>query len=284
MAEHINPYSDRQAPDLRIVAVDSLLPHEIHDEQRSEPLVRRLPQDGTLVNPPVVTQMEDGRFVILDGANRIIAFQMLGYPHILVQVVPYQQPVVELQTWYHVVSGVGGEDLAGRCAEIHELEQAETDVFHARALLAQRAVLVYYLLADGRVFTLAGRRSNIYERTRLLIEIVQKYLHEGRLNRTNTDDIDALRTLYPEMSIAVVFPRYEPVEILDLALEGLPLPPGITRHVVHGRALRLHYPLQRLTEDKPLAEKNADLDRWVKARFEKRQVRFYAESTYLFDE
>ena len=284
MTENINPYSDRQSPDLRVVAVDSLLPHEIHDEQRSEPLVRRLPKDGTLMNPPVVTQMEDGQFVILDGANRITAFQMLGYPHILVQVVPYRQPIVELQTWYHVVSGVGGEDLAGRFAEIRELEQAETDVFHARALLAQRAVLVYYLLADGRVFTLSGLGSDIHERTRLLIEIVKKYLHEGRLNRTNTDDIDMLRTLYPAMSIAVVFPRYEPVEILDLALEGLPLPPGITRHVVHGRALRLHYPLERLTEDKSLAEKNADLARWIQARFEKRQVRFYAESTYLFDE
>jgi hypothetical protein len=284
MTENISPYSDLRAPDLRIVAVNSLLPHEIHDEQRSAPLVRRLPLDGTLMNPPVVTQMDDGRFVILDGANRITAFEMLGYPHILVQVVPYQQPVVELQTWYHVVSGIDGEKLASRFIEIPELEQQETSIFHAQALLAQRAVLVYYLLSDGRVFTLAGRGLDVRERTRLLIEIVQKYLHKGRLNRTNTDDIDSLRTLYPEMSLAVIFPRYEPVEILDLALEGLPLPPGITRHVVHGRALRLHYPLERLTEAKSLEEKNIDLNHWIQERFEKRVVRFYAESTYLFDE
>jgi len=201
-----------------------------------------------------------------------------------VQVVPYQQPMVELQTWYHVVSGAGGEELAASFAEIRELEQEETDIFHARALLAQRAVLVYYLLSDGRVFTLAGRGFDIRERTKLLIEIVQKYLYQGRLNRTNTDDIDTLRALYPEMSLTVVFPRFEPVEILDLALEGLPLPPGITRHVVHGRALRLHYPLERLTDDKSLRQKNADLAEWVQERFERRDVRFYAESTYLFDE
>jgi hypothetical protein len=183
-----------------------------------------------------------------------------------------------------VVSGAGGEELAASFAEIRELEQEETDIFHARALLAQRAVLVYYLLSDGRVFTLAGRGFDIRERTKLLIEIVQKYLHQGRLNRTNTDDIDTLRALYPEMSLTVVFPRFEPVEILDLALEGLPLPPGITRHVVHGRALRLHYPLERLTDDKSLRQKNADLAEWVQERFERRDVRFYAESTYLFDE
>lgn len=284
MTDTINSLAEHRHPELRIVAIDKLLPHEIHDEQRSAPLVRRLPRDGTLMNPPVVTYMDDGRYVILDGANRIAAFERLGYPHILVQVVPYEPPVVELQTWYHVVSGVDADLLANHFTQIPELEQQETDIFHARALLAQRAVLVYYLLSDGRVFTLAGGGFDIRQRTRLLREIVEIYLHQGHLNRANTDDLDSLLAMYPEMALTVVFPRYEPVEILDLALEGLPLPPGISRHVVNGRALRVHYPLERLTDGRSLVEKNAELTQWVQARFEGREVRFYAESTYLFDE
>lgn len=277
-------FPDSHIPDLRIVAIDRLLPHETHDESRLAPLMRRLPEDGILMNPPIVTEVSDNHFVILDGANRIAALEGLQYEHALVQVIPYAPPVVELRTWYHVVSGVGASTLLQRFSAIPQLAQIEADLSQARALLAERAILVYLVTAEHGIFTLAASHLDLRARTRLLAEIVQVYLHDGRLDRANTDDIEEIRAMYPDMSLAVVFPHYTSAEIIELALEGVSLPPGISRHLVNGRALRLNYPLARLKSPRSLAEKNAELTGWVQQRFAQRGVRFYAESTYMFDE
>ncbi len=62
---------DTPTPDLRILPIGKLLPHELHDEQRAAPLIHRLQQDAVLKNPPVVAPVgvRDDRFVILDGAS-----------------------------------------------------------------------------------------------------------------------------------------------------------------------------------------------------------------------
>ena len=94
---------DAPQPDLRIVPTKTLHPHEDHDFQRSEPLIERLASETVVINPPIVAPMGDDQFLVLDGANRFHALSHLGYPHILVQVAPYESGYVELKTWRHVV-------------------------------------------------------------------------------------------------------------------------------------------------------------------------------------
>ena len=62
------------------------------------------------------------------------------------------------------------------------------------------------------------------------------------------------------------------------------MPTGITRHIIPARALRVNIPLDLLQADIPLAEKNAWWHERVKAKLADNQIRFYQESTYLFDE
>src|SRR2546423_14572323 len=85
-------------PDLRIVPINSLVPHEEHDAQRAEPLIQRIREAGTWLNPPIVAPMDDQRFVILDGANRHYALSALDYDYILVQVVDYESDAVQVGT------------------------------------------------------------------------------------------------------------------------------------------------------------------------------------------
>jgi hypothetical protein len=100
----------------------------------------------------------------------------------------------------------------------------------------------------------------------------------------NTDQLSELIPTYPAMTAAFIFPQYELVEVMDVTQSGFKLPPGLTRHIVHGRALRLNYPLAELTSPASLAQKNQQLAEWVQQRFSQRRVRFYAEATFLFDE
>jgi hypothetical protein len=231
---------------------------------------------------PLGDPLSSDRYVILDGTNRVIALNALGYEHALVQVVQYELPYVELDTWNHVVTGIAPDEIRARLTRLPGLEARSTDVFHARAALARRAILAYVTLADGAVLSLAGGGLDLIQRTQLLQAVVDTYLDQGHLHRTNLHGLDPLKALYPDLSAAVIFPHYEHVEILDLAEAGLPVPTGITRHVIHGRALRLNYPLARLGAGISLEQKNEELSAWLRSS-SPGGVRYYAESTYLFD-
>ncbi len=281
------PTANRQtALDLRIVPIESVIPHELEDPQRAEPLIRRLPDEDILKNPPVVTQLitDPTRYVILDGTNRVIALNALQYQHILVQVVRYESPEVELHTWNHVITNANAPIIQHKLTEIPGLNIKPTTELHARAELARRTILGYLLRPDQEMLCLVGGGLDLIHRTELLQRIVSTYLDQGHLHRTNLDTLSPMQDIYPDMSLAIIFPKYEPVEILDLAEAQLRVPTGITRHVIHGRALRVNYPLARLRASKTLLEKNDELDNWIREEFRAKKVRFYAESIYLFDE
>jgi hypothetical protein len=272
-------------PDLRIVATDALTPHEQADRQRSEPLARRLQAEGLLRNPPVVTALgtPDGRFVILDGANRYTAATVLELPHLLVQVVDYDDPALRLSTWYHVVAGCDRATLDFTLDGLDGLVREPGDLLHARAALARRDVLASVVFADGQVELLRAG-GDLRARTAVLNAIVDGYKGCAKIYRTTTDRVAEVRELYRELTAIVVFPHYDPAEILDLARDGIPLPAGITRHIIPRRALRLNYPLERLAGAHSLAEKNAELQEWLRERLAAKGVRYYAEPTVLFDE
>jgi hypothetical protein len=188
------------------------------------------------------------RYVILDGANRHYALQQLGYPHILVQVVSYESGAVELETWHHVISGISWFEFLRNLREIRTFQIESSDLLSARAALARRDVLAYTVLSDNRAYTLNAEVHTLAARTAVLREMVNTYKARGTLNRINTDSISIARRLYPEAVAIVVFPRYHPAEIMVAARDGVHLPPGISRHIIRGRAMRLNYPLSALAE------------------------------------
>lgn len=130
-------------PDLRIVPIESLIPHEEHDPQRSAPLIERIRSAGVWLNPPVVAPLDAERYVILDGANRHYALSALGYPHILVQVVNYESSAVQLETWHHVISGISWFEFLRNLREIKTFQIESADLLSARAALARREILAY---------------------------------------------------------------------------------------------------------------------------------------------
>lgn len=272
-------------PDLRIVPIDSLIPHEEHDQQRSAPLLERIRSAGTWLNPPIVAPMDGQRYVILDGANRHYSLKQLGYPYILVQVVDYESEHVLLDTWHHIISGVSWFEFLRNIRHLPNLRMESADLLNARAALARREAMAYTVLNDNRAYVLSAAEHSLGAQTLLLRQVVDTYKRAGALNRINTDMLSVARRMYPAAVAIIVFPRYQPAEILVAARDGQLLPPGISRHVIQGRAMRLHYPLAALEENgETLLEKNHRLLAWIQERMAARQVRFYAEASYLFDE
>jgi hypothetical protein len=154
-------------------------------------------------------------------------------------------------------------------ATIAQAEEART----------QRESIGTILLADGHALALFGATSLAHEAA-LLNQIVALYEGRSEMHRVTHADLRRLQIDHPHLSALMIFPRYRPSEIRRLALAGNYLPTGITRHIIPGRAMRINLPLRILQAPEPLAEKNRWLNEWLRTR----QVRYYQEPVFLFDE
>jgi hypothetical protein len=271
-------------PQLKILPVPALIMHEDHDESRAHPLAESLRQSGILRNPPIVTPLQDatGRYLVLDGANRVTAIQSMHMPHILAQVVQPDDPNLILKTWNHVVWGMAVETFMKSIRAIPELELKALkpdQPFKPKGGCAQ----VQILLPD-QLGWVACTTKDVLTQINYLHAIVNSYKNQAHLDRTSQVDIGQLNDLYHELTALVIFPQLGIRTIMMVAGQGYILPTGITRFTVSPRALHVNYPLDELSSPMPLAEKEAALQSWVQGRLKNKNVRYYAEATFLFDD
>ncbi|GAB4538069.1 MAG: hypothetical protein Kow0063_25520 [Anaerolineae bacterium] len=273
-----------EIPTLLILPANALILHEDVDSRRVEPLVERLRIDGVLKNPPIAVSVETPtghngpRYVILDGANRTTALWKLEAPHHLVQVVDYHQ--VELDTWGHLVTGITQEmffeALARTGLDLDLITRQD-----ARERLARHEIVASIASPNGQVLAVPAHGSE----PEILHRLTSVYNGQATIHRVTTDDLAELLPYYQDVAALVRFPRYTRDEILYLASNGYKLPTGITRHVIPGRALRVNLPLSVLMDaQQTTRQKNEWLHTWISHKLARREIRYYQESTFLFDE
>ncbi len=273
-------------PELRILEVAALHPHERMDEDRAAPLAQAIRAEGVLRNPPVVLPFEDGtpRYVVLDGANRTVAFRQLGLAHIAAQVVHRGRGSIRVETWNHIVMGGALESVleALRCVESIELMEATTE--GARLALEGGEALAYVLGPEGRIVVLQTPPATLVARVELLDAVVGSYHPRWPLERTSEATTSGLKSVFDSFACLVVFPTFHVEDILHVVAAGGLLPTGITRFIISPRALHLNFPLSQLEAPRSIEHKQSQLDRWIAKALRDRRIRFYAEPTFLFDE
>ncbi len=272
-----------ELPDIQIVEANALRPHEHIDVGRSERLIQSLQTEGFLKNPPVVLRLqgEIEQYVVLDGANRTTAVQRMGFPHMLVQIA---NEGVDVRNWNHILMGGDLQELQERMRQMPCVDVVETDEFRAAAALARGESAAYMVLPDGRTLLLETEGDSIFEKIECLTHFVNLYEGSFDRERTVTSSLNGLVSLYPEMRGLIVFPEFGVNDIVEIAKKGQLLPSGLTRFLISPRALRINFPLAMLADRSPIDEKRAALSDWIRQRVEQRRVRFYAESTFVFDE
>jgi hypothetical protein len=273
-------------PDLHILPVDALRPHEHHEALRSAPLAEALQREGVLRNPPVVLRLSghEERYVVLDGANRTTAFRALGLKFVLAQVVHPGDNQVAVETWNHAVIDLPEADLLDLVRELEGVELRESDPDQAIADMHQGSALAYLSLQADRVISISAAVPDLRSRVVGLVRLVQAYQSRGRVERTNAGSAGELERAFPTAAGLVVFLAFAVEDVVDAVSQNLLLPAGLTRFIVSPRALRLNYPLEALALEESREDKERALARWVHARVAGRKVRYYAEATYLFDE
>ncbi len=276
------PGAVRAAPVLRVMDAARLLLHEEPDPGRVARLRDALRRDGVLRNPPIVARMPEGRAAVLDGANRVTALREVGVPHVVVQVVPYEQPEIALSTWRHFVSEDGVPPLRDRIAALPGVDAAPArDAMDAEARLARREGVA--VLTDDRGTLLLRDGGDPVTAAETLSRIVGTYRGRSRIHRVDAGDAAALAAEYGPGTL-IVFSPFDKDDVLLIAARGGRLPTGITRHIIPGRALRVNTSLAWLAEPSGTAEKQMQLEATLRERWLNHGVRYYAEPTYLFDE
>lgn len=271
---------------LSIVSLENVLLHEEIEHKRVDKLVERLRADRILKNPPMVAQTNDNgtpRYIVLDGASRSSALRQLNVPDILVQIVDYHSPQIKLDSWNHLLLDITPAELRREMDDTSCITMVEMDEAQAQKELEQRKILGFLKFSDRKI---AGLRcsSDLAEQAAALNDVVRAYESKSELYRVSGTSLEQRTTDPKRVGAVMVFPRYKPDEIIQLALSGAKVPMGITRHIIPGRALRVNLPLDILESNQLLPEKNKWLDEWLGEKIKNRNVRYYQEPVFLFDE
>lgn len=267
-------------PDLQVVELSLVVPHEDFDERRIVALAERVQRDGIVRNPPIVAPLGDGRYVVLDGANRVSALKYLEYRDVIVQVVDYHD--VHLSSWNHLVVDYSG-DLLDAFLAIQGLRCETVALEEARHALAAGEALAFVSLPGDRTLALSGAEGAA-TRAALQVRMVEAYNGRADIHRLKIDDFASVESVYESASGLVVFPAYTPDDVLALVRDGGKLPSGVSRHVIPDRALRVNYPLVDLADELARDEKNRRLELWTRRKLQAHEIRYYEEPTVLYDE
>lgn len=271
-----------EVPALRIVPVENLVLHEETDPHRAGKLMERIREDGMLKNPPIGAPMSgESRYVVLDGANRTAALAGLGVRDAVIQVVDYDQ--VQLNTWNHLVAGIDSRTLFAAIKNIPGVNMRSTTLGTARRLWRARTILAYIVCRSGDVYVIESG-GDLKQSAWLLNQMSDIYRGEATIYRVQTDDISELLAYYDNVAATIIYPPFQPADIVYLASNSAKLPTGITRHIIPHRALRVNVDLEFLAENRPVAEKNEWLQGWLRRKLQNKEVRYYEEPTFLFDE
>jgi len=286
-------------PELKIVPVKDIIIHEHFDKTRSPKLAKIIADAGVLQDPPIVARLGEGKYVHLDGANRITVFReedLLNCPHILVQIVDYFDPGrIKLSNWCHLTQ-LSKDAFLSRLRR-KGIEPLPVDCNAARALISQgEGGLCCLFFRDGDVFGVRSG-SDFESRVRLMNEVVRTY--ERRIERDHLEpekgewkrQINGLFEKHVDYNVIVAFPKFTPDQVVQIATKlatgenrenVVKMPPGVTRHIVlEGRALRINFPLSTLmAEGMSLEAKNELLKEFLR----KRKPRRYEEPTFMYDE
>jgi threo-3-hydroxy-L-aspartate ammonia-lyase len=268
---------------LELAPIGLVTPHEQIDEKRVERLMSRLETEERLVNPPISTFWK-GKYVILDGATRFTSLQRLGYPHVIVQVVPPQDSDFELHTWYHAISHPT-QPFSALAAVLNRIEHLALTPLPGDAIanvLETPGALCYFLDRAGQA--MLARVAEGADRLQVMNDLVNCYNGWGEVERTLLTDPPRLLVQFPQMQAVAIFPQFKPEEVFDAAAQGNFLPAGLTRFVIPGRILRLNASLARLKQDEPLAEKRAWFNQFLAEKLARSRLRYYQEPVVLLDE
>ncbi|MGC5327707.1 ParB N-terminal domain-containing protein [Brevibacillus sp. SYSU BS000544] len=244
---------------LKLIDIDKLYLHEEHEPSRLERTSQAIKHDGFLRHPVLVTEMKDGRYLVLDGVHRISALRLLGCAKVPVQIA--QKSDFSIEAWHHLVRADASWRKLFQDSDLNWLQENEVTNQHGLIETVDEF--------GNRLFL-----DTVGQQDFLIIwhKLVTSYSKKGAVQRIPADSC-----LYPDKGTVLI--KYKAVSFDQLEKvinEGRILPAGVTRFQVNGRLLNLKIPLELLYSEK------SNEQEWEKLQLIWNQsLRLYTEQVYL---
>jgi len=280
LVERLSATSTRSVLPLRFVPLERVVPHEATDPRRASGLADRIREERLVRNPPIVAGVED-RYVVLDGATRTEALRQLGCHFVVVQDVTVENDL-GLETWHHVIRQLDEEDLVRLLTEIPEVSFEEAPAEEAQDRVIEFGGICSIRTSHGRAFVIGAHEG--VNRFEALARVAESYVTNSVVSRTLETDLRRLTTWYPDMTALVEYPQFTVEQVLLAARSGKLLPAGVTRFMVPGRVLHLDIPLDMLSNDRTVEERNRWLHDHLTEKERRGKIRYYREPVYILDE
>lgn len=268
-------------PELKIVPISSLLPHESSDPYRVGRIVKKLNTEKVLKNPIIVTRVED-KFLILDGVTRATALKEIGCKFALVQLIDYKDPEIKLDAWNHVLFNISENSFISKLKKIKGLKFEKVAKKQAETMIVNKELVGYLVFKDNTIIALKYD-SKVSNRLEYLNKIVSAY-NNSEIYRTDNKEIESLINKHKNLYAIFVMPRFSKEELKGFALQKMLAPCGITKHTIPNRVLRFNFDLSLLKSDFSLEELNQKLSEEIKRKLDGKEIRAYSESIFIFDE
>lgn len=276
-------------PLIKLVPTERIRFHEHPERKRTLRLLERVKQEAFLRNPPIVAAMDNGDYLLLDGANRVSVFRELGYSHTPVQVVDYGDSAVQLKGWHHLLISGRSLDLKEAYANLPGVTLREVPRDQLSRILELRRVFAVLVEDEAICWGLFPEDDapEIDARHRVGVQeaVVAAYEGQSRLERIKLADYDLL----PEVITSVehqlcLFPGLHKEELLHLAAEEVMIPTGITRHIIPGRALGINLDLAFLITMSDPEAKVRHFEAFIDNLNMEGRIRYYEESVFIMNE
>jgi len=302
--------------ELSFVHLDDLIFHETCDFNLVYRLADQIKRDGHLKNPVLVASFpeknkpaglsseESGKFLVLDGVNRISALRLLGLPDVLVQKVDFMDENVELTSWNHLIFNLKKDQLIEKlkkldleicsCGQecqsavgglvLSEVEGRRTCPERSRRTADEKTVC-FVLFKDHSGLVLSQRDSSVESRVKNLYRVIAIYNTSWEIYHSGSDEsLFSVFDNFGKSSAINIFPVFKKEQVSDLARRGALFPFGVTRFVIPQRILGLEVSCSVLGDNAPLSEKNLFLKELLSYRIKSKKAKFYQESVFLFNE
>ncbi len=274
--------------ELKIVPLDELFIHEETIPEELEQLKQELMDYQILKHPMLV---DSKTFVVLDGMHRVTALRDLGFNLAPVCLVDYQNPAIELFSWYRefkkepmVVSFLlqyilNATSFFNKAVSISEaIEQVESRKAFAALGLEE--------VVHSLKFQTPLDIKQIYDE----IAKFESHVRENGYKVSYSTESDALQRFKTVRQPILIVPPLKKEEVVKYALDGQLFTQKTTRHVVPARPLFTNIPLEwlRSSHSEEVTEKMDALLR--KKRIVRKEPgaviegRRYEESAYIFQD
>lgn len=212
---------------LKLLSVDNIKMHESFQQIRLEKTMSAILKDKVLINPIIITKINENNHMIIDGVHRFLSLKELGFKTVACQIVKEED--IKLSMWSHLVKA--GEWLKDFEDEnVIRTEKEFTDKKYAFKITDSKQESLYFYLNDD---------GNLKDYVNVMHNVVEKYncKHFIRICEKRKSEID-------EEDVLVEFCEFNMKQINNLFFTEVQLPTGVTHFSINNRLLNLKIPLE----------------------------------------